>query len=137
MIIWHLLVSSLSEGAGKYCTDSTDPGPDPGVGAEPGDPQDVPSSAHPWARTCWCVPVSWDSLPLLDACWVYLACVHSHLYLSLLWNCFGFSLFNLPLIHARGFQKHIFLQEGSVESVWPQINSNQLLFRIPSVLPQS
>lgn len=26
MIIWRLLVSSLSEGAGKYCTDSTDPG---------------------------------------------------------------------------------------------------------------
>lgn len=32
MIIWHLLVSSLSEGAGKYSTDSTDPRPDPGVG---------------------------------------------------------------------------------------------------------
>lgn len=51
-----------------------------------------------------------------SASWVYLACVCSHLYLSLLLNCLDFSLFNLSLIHVRGFQKHIFLQEGFVES---------------------
>lgn len=56
MIIWHLLVSSLSEGAGKYCTDSTDCRPDPGVGAEPGDPRAVPALHMPRARIVFLYP---------------------------------------------------------------------------------
>lgn len=53
MVIWHLLVSSLSEGAGEYCTESTASRPDPGLGAEPGHPQEW-VFASPQARS-FCV----------------------------------------------------------------------------------
>lgn len=59
MIVWHLLVSSLSEGAGKCCTDSTDPG----VGAGPGDPRLSQLCSAPGQELLW-VSVSRDSLPV-------------------------------------------------------------------------